>query len=309
MKIFLSVIFLLISSISIGQNENNWQIKLPNGTLNGTLLMPKTETKTVVLLLPGSGPTDRNGNNPSAKNNSLKMLAQALANNNIASLRVDKRTIGASKFNNLDESKISFDDFVNDAIKWVDTLKQTKKFNKIWIAGHSQGSLVGIIAASKTNTFGFISLAGAGNNIADVIKKQLNKSAKPIKQAAYQILDSLKAGKQVKKVSPILYSLFRPSIQPFWISWMKYKPKNEIQKLQIPILIINGTTDLQVSVDEAKILHQANINSKLIIIDGMNHVLKSAPKNRTANLKTYAQPNLPLHKNLMPIIVDFIQKH
>jgi pimeloyl-ACP methyl ester carboxylesterase len=309
MKNILLLLVLLASLTVMGQNEEEWQVRFSNGTLKGTLLMPKTASKTVVLLLAGSGPTDRNGNNPFAKNNSLKMLAQALANNNIASLRVDKRTIGASRFKNLDESKISFDDFVNDVIKWVDTLKQTKKFNKIWIAGHSQGSLVGMIAAYKTKVSGFISLAGAGSNIADIIKQQLSNSAKPIKQASYQILDSLIVGKQVKNVSPILFSLFRPSVQPFWISWMKYYPEKEIQKLKIPILIINGTTDLQVAVSEAEKLHQANQKSMIIIIEGMNHVLKPAPNDKQANLKTYSQPNLPLHKDLVPTLVDFIQNH
>ncbi len=307
MKYFILLILNIFSTLIYSQTDENWQIQVPNGTLKGTLLMPKLNQPKVILLIAGSGPTDRNGNNATMQNNGLKMLAEALAKQNIASLRIDKRGIGQSKINNFKESDISFDDFINDAIKWIDTLKQTQKFSQIWVAGHSQGSLVGMIAAKRANADGFISLAGAGSNIGDVIKEQLKYSVKPIRDFAYKAIDSLQMGKRVTNVPPLLYSLFRPSIQSFWISWMKYNPQTEIHRLQIPVLIINGTTDLQVSVEEAKKLHKANPLSKLVIIEGMNHILKKAPKERVANLKTYAQQDLPLRQELVPAIINFMQ--
>jgi pimeloyl-ACP methyl ester carboxylesterase len=303
----LTILFLiLISTTTYSQTEEDWQLQLPEGVLKGTLLMPELSQPKVVLIIAGSGPTDRDGNNTVAKNNSLKMLAEALANKNIASLRIDKRGIGQSKMKSFKETDISFDDFINDAVKWIDTLKQTQKFGQIWVAGHSQGSLVGMIVAKRAKADGFISLAGAGSNIGDVIKQQLAHSAKPIKDFAYKAIDSLQMGKKISNVPPLLFSLFRPSIQPFWITWMQYNPQKEIKKLQIPVLIINGTTDLQVSVEEAKKLHKANPLSKLVIIEGMNHILKKAPKERVANLKTYAQPDLPLHQELLPTVINFI---
>ena len=307
MKNIIIVVILLISNTFFGQTSEEWRLTLPSGTLQGTLLTPKAKKPKVVLLIPGSGPTDRNGNSATMQNNSLKMLAENLAKHQIATLRIDKRSIAQSKIKNFNESEVSFDDFINDAVKWIDTLKQTHRFSEIWVAGHSQGSLVGMIAAKRANATGFISLAGAGSNIGDVIKEQLKYSAKPIRDFAYKALDSLQAGKRISKVPPLLYSLFRPSIQPFWISWMKYNPTEEIQKLKIPVLIINGTTDLQVSVDEAYKLHNANPVNKIVIIDGMNHILKKAPKERQANLKTYADPDLPLHSKLVPAIVNFMK--
>ena len=306
MKRILLAFVILFSFTLVAQTQEAWQVTLPNGILKGTLLMPDISNPNVVLIIAGSGPTDRDGNNPMAKNNSLKMLAEALAKHNIASLRVDKRGIAASKMNNFKESDYNFNDFVSDAVRWIDTLQQTKRFKSIFVLGHSQGSLVAMLAVQKTKVAGYISLAGAGNPISEVLKEQLSKSVKPVRTHAYQIIDSLAVGKTVDNVFPLLYSLFHPSIQPFWISWMHYNPQVEIKKLRIPILLVNGTTDLQVSVAQAKLLYVAQPASKLVVIKGMNHILKPAVLQRMPNLATYSNPDLPLHKELATVITDFI---
>src|SRR5579859_7330981 len=98
------------------------QLKTPSGTIYGTLLVPSAPKRMpVVLLIAGSGPTDRNGNSAMlpAPNNSLKMLAEALAARNIASLRYDKRGIGESKAAMTAEKDLRFDTYVDDAVAWV----------------------------------------------------------------------------------------------------------------------------------------------------------------------------------------------
>jgi pimeloyl-ACP methyl ester carboxylesterase len=309
MKYF-QILFLFSSFFLSAQTEEIWQIKLKNGQLEGSLLLADSLIQTpVVLIIAGSGPTDRNGNNPVMKNNSLKMLAFELAKNQISSLRIDKRTIGKSKIDSFSVEKLRFDDLIKDAVLWINKLKKDKRFSKIIVLGHSQGALVGLMASKKTKVNAYISVAGAGFSIDKILKKQLSKSMKIIKTNAYQIIDSLSNRLKPKKIHPLLQSIFNQKIQNFLISWMKYKPEKEIIDLKIPILIIQGDTDFQVSIEDANNLHKTNKNSKLVIIKGMNHILKPAVLNKEKNIATYYQPDLSLHKKLIPTIVKFIKQH
>ncbi len=286
-------------------------ITTPDGVrLYGTLVVPNDVSKPpVVLIIAGSGPTDRDGNQPSFKSNIYKILADSLANHGIASLRYDKRGIGQSKVKNFDESKLTIDTYVSDAAQWIKWLKNSGRFSSVIVAGHSEGSLIGILAIEHVPADMFISLEGAGRPIDQVLKEQLKTQPKYIINMAYPIIDSLKVGKQVKDVPKLLYALFRPSVQPYLISWMKYDPAKELSKLNIPILIIQGTTDLQVSLQDAKRLASANPKAKLVIINGMNHMLRNAPMERLKNLTTYTKPDLPLNKQLITSLVQFIKSH
>ncbi len=290
--------------------ETEVSIKPDSVTLYGTLELPKNSSlhPPIALIIPGSGNTDRNGNNPKLKMNIYKILADSLARHGIATLRYDKRGIGKSAVKNLDESKLTFDTYVDDAISWIKWIKKQNKFSEIVIIGHSQGSLIGILAAEKEPVNKLISLEGAGRPIDTILKEQLTSQPNFIKKYAFPIIDSLKQGKTVNNVPRILYALFRPSVQPFLISWMRYNPAKEIAKLDIPILIIQGTTDIQVSLTDAKILAKANPKAKLIIIKGMNHILRKAPANRVENIKTYTKPDLPIMTQAIKSIVQFIKQ-
>lgn len=123
---------------------------------------------------------------------------------------------------------------------------------------------------------------------------------------ANTIIDKLVKGETVSDVPSILNSLFRPSVQPYIISWFKYDPQKEIAKLKIPVLIIQGTTDIQVGTDDADRLAKALPKSKLVIIEGMNHILKQAPADRQMNIQTYTQPDLAIKKELIETIIPFI---
>ena len=117
---------------------------------------------------------------------------------------------------------------------------------------------------------------------------------------------SLLAGKAVANVNPDLYALFRPSVQPYLISEYKYDPAKEIAKLRIPVLIVQGTHDIQVDVKDARLLAAADPRAKLLLIDGMNHILVDAPAERAANIATYSEPQLPLDPHLVPAIARFL---
>jgi len=305
-KILLLLLF--IPLVSFGQEEEI-TLETKTGDIKGSLLIPSVLEKTaVVLIIAGSGPTDRNGNNPMMTNNSLKMLAKELQKNGIASVRYDKRGIGESKNSGLQEIDLRFEDYVQDVEGWIKLLKEDERFSNIIVLGHSEGSLIGMIASHKQEAKKFISVAGVGIPAGDILRKQLKGQPQFILDESLKIIEKLENGETVEKVSQMLYSLFRPSVQPYMISWFKYNPQIEIAKLNKPILIIQGTTDIQVSVSDADKLASANKKSQKQIIEGMNHILKEAELDRQKNIQTYSMPDLPLKKELIKFIVKFIEE-
>lgn len=284
--------------------EEEVSIPVTGGTLKGTLMKPKDYVagKTpVAMILAGSGATDRNCNNGSTLHtNAYLMLAEKLAGNGIASLRYDKRLIGKSMDFPQDESILRFDDYVNDAVQAVSFLKSKGSFTKIYIIGHSEGALIGMLAAARVKADAYVSLCGAGENIANTLKRQM---ANP---EADKIIDMLKSGSLTNEVPEALQVTFRASVQPYLISWMRYEPAKEIALLKMPVLIIGGTTDLQVPVADAEMLKKAAPAAQLLVISGMNHILKDAPADRTANLVTYTQETLPLNTELVAGLLRFL---
>ena len=291
-------------------SESEVILKTSTGEIYGTLAIPNNvKTSPVVLIIAGSGPTDRDGNSPmmGLQTNAYKMLSESLAKKGISSVRFDKRGIAKSKLAMTSESDVRFETFINDVVAWIALLKSDNRFSKIYILGHSEGSLIGMIAAEQTNTSGFISIAGAGKSADKILQEQLKTKLPPLLlDESNKILDSLKIGKTVSNVNPSLVSLYRPSVQPYMISWIKYDPAKEIGKLKIPVLIIQGTTDLQVTVDDSKSLSAANTNAKLLIIENMNHTLKESDSDIQKNMATYNNPDLPLKEGLTDDIVNFI---
>lgn len=287
-------------------------LKTLGGTLSGTLGMPvgASGKVPVVLIIAGSGPVDRDGN--SAKlglhTNDYKLMAEGLGKNGIATLRYDKRLVGES-IGTTKEDDLHFDDFTDDAIGFISLLKNDQRFSKVIVLGHSEGSLVGILAssASEGNVNAFISVAGAGESADKILTEQMKSQPQYLSDGLKTILDSLRRGKFTKKVDPALYFIARPSIQWYLVTWCRFDPAKEIKKLKIPTLIIQGTTDLQVGMVNAEKLKKGKSNSILVPIEGMNHVLKEAPPDKQQNLATYTKPDLPLKPELITSVVDFIK--
>jgi len=281
--------------------------------IEGTLLVPRVSTTVpVVLIIAGSGPTDRNGNSGlGITAQSYKLLAEDLAKNNIASLRYDKRGIGKSIEAGMKEGSLRFEHYINDAAAWVDFLNKDRRFSKVVILGHSEGSLIGMVAVQKSKAHIFISLAGAGRPIDEVILQQLKDQKQPdnIVNDIASLFAQLKEGKLIANPNPMYFSLFRPSVQPYMISWLRYNPQIEIKKLTIPTLIVQGTADIQVAESEAKLLKDAKPDAQFLLIDKMNHVLKISSLDRAENMATYANADLPLAEALVNSLVKFIKEH
>jgi len=277
------------------------------GNIFGTLRLPATAGRVpVVIIIAGSGPTDRDGNSPllPGKGNTQKLLASALAAGGIASVRYDKRGIGASRLALTSESDIRFEAYIDDAAAWVAMLRSDRRFSHVTIAGHSEGSLIGMVAARTAAADGFVSLEGAGRPSAAILREQLQKLPPATFAQADAIIASLQAGKTVSDVPPELMTLFRASVQPYLISWFRYDPAAEIAKLHIPVAIVQGTADVQVTMTDANALAGANPRAKLVVVPGMNHVLKHAPdtSSQAAILSGYTDPALPVE----PAVTDAV---
>lgn len=291
--------------------KSNIELKTPTGIIYGALVIPPGQKKVpVVLILAGSGPTDRNGNQPGGvATNAYKMLADSLSKHGIASLRYDKRGIGESAEASKSEESLRFDDLINDAAGYIKMLKADSRFSRVIVMGHSEGSLIGMVAAEREHAAAFISLAGAGERADNVLVKQSGMQSEQLAKGVRIAFDSLLKGYTVVAPPPALaITIFRPSVQPFLRSWLQYDPAKEIKKLQQPVLILQGTTDIQVGVADAESLKKANKKAQLQIIEGMNHVLKTAPADRQKNMATYSNPDLPLDDKLVPAITTFIKQ-
>lgn len=288
------------------------EMKTTDGVLKGTIEEVKGVQSPIVLIHPGSGPTDRDGNSALLpnKNNSLKYLAEFLKKKGIPSLRIDKRGIAASAAAGPKEEDLRFETYVTDTISWVKYLKHLG-YQNIVILGHSEGSLIGMLATQKADVSGYISIAGLAQPADQLILKQLrpNLIDRPgLLEKAEKIISQLKKGLTSKNPPANLAPIFRPSVQPYMISWFKYDPSLEIAKIKQPILIVQGSTDVQVPVSAAKKLHESAPNSQLFIIEGMNHVLKNVQGDVIQQLPSYSNPKLPLNQKLGETIVQFVQK-
>ncbi len=303
---FSFILFLICNFYSLLANEYIVQ-SYDNHNINGTLIESKNSNSALAIIISGSGPTDRDGNNTSLKSDYLKMLAEGLIKSEISSYRYDKRGVGKSKGNLKTVSEINFNDYVNDVVSIINHFKETKKYKKITVIGHSEGALIGMIA-SKSIADSFISIAGTGEDYLTLIERQLSIQPEYIKSMSAPILKQLKNKKLVDSVPPLLNSLFRSDIQMYLIEASSYQPATEISKLDIPVLIIQGTNDIQIDINDAIILDKAAKNSQLKLIEGMNHVFRQASQNRLLNLQTYGNPHLPIDNNLVKLISAFIDK-
>jgi len=301
-----SIVCFLLLSVTASIHAQNGKIDSRDISISpfvdGTILVPDGIDKPpLAIIIGGSGPTDRNGNQQMINNNSLKFLAEGLSEKGIATFRYDKRILKQMKDKTLREESISFEDFVTDANETVQYFKRANAFSKIVVIGHSQGSLVGMIAA-QNGADAFVSIAGAGQAIDDVIVDQLEQQAPGLKDNARQAFDDMRANGIAVNYSPGLASIFRKQIQPFMLTWMEYDPKAELAKLDIPVLIVNGDKDLQVQVSEAEKLQMAKPNAQYKIFPEMNHILKRIEGDDIENSKSYNEPKRPV----VPELIDFI---
>jgi len=280
------------------------------GDLRGTIVSAR-DSDPVVLIVPGSGPTDRDGNSPlGVSTDAYKLLAEGLAEERIASVRIDKRGMFGSAAAG-DPNTVTPADYVADIHAWIDAIKAARGSDCVFLLGHSEGALmVSMAAQGRKDVCGLILLAGTGRKMGDVIRQQLreNPANAPLLDQAMVALSELEAGRRVdvSTMHPALVSLFAPQVQDYLISVINLDPVEELNRANTDTLILQGKTDLQVTVEDARLLDRAR-KTKMRLVDDMNHVLKEAPADRAANLATYADPSLPLAPRLVGRIEDFVK--
>lgn len=283
--------------------------ELSAGALKGTMVSVR-ESDPVVLIVPGSGPTDRDGNGPMIRTDAYKLLAEGLADRRIATVRIDKRGMFGSAEAG-DPNAVTPDIYAADIHAWIDAIKAARGSKCVFLLGHSEGALmVSIAAAGRKDVCGLILLAGMGRTMSDVIREQLrsNPANAPILDEAMAALAELEAGRDVDTttMTPVLLPLFNAPVQGYLKSVLTVDPVEAVRRAGKQTLILQGDRDIQVGVDDATLLDKAP-KTKLRIIKGMNHVLKEAPEERAGNLAAYADPSLPLADGLIDRIADFVE--
>jgi pimeloyl-ACP methyl ester carboxylesterase len=286
----------------------------PQGPLEGTLLDAGAKTP-VVLMIPGSGPTDRDGNSPHGITAaSLRLLAEALAAKGVSTVRIDKRGMFGSKAAVPDANKVTITDYVADTHNWVSAIRKKTGASCVWVLGHSEGALVALAAAQEPESIcGVILVSGAGRKLSDVIREQLraNPANAPVLDSAMAALDALERGQHVdvSAMHPALQKLFAPQVQDFLIDVFRRDPAKLAASLKVPLLIVQGERDFQVSVADARALAAARPDAKLVLLPRMNHVLKDVDSDdRAANLATYADSSLPVDAGLVDAVAAFVKR-
>lgn len=294
----------------------------PTGALKGTLTLPSehgplpSETP-VFLIVPGSGPTDRDGNSPlGIAAAPYRLLAEALAKRGYPSVRIDKRGMFGSADAVSDPNDVTIASYGEDLLAWTNAIRKRLPAENgtrcVIPIGHSEGGLVALAAMARIpDACGLILIASIGRPLDRVIAEQVraNPANVPFVEEAETALAALRSGNRVDvgAMNPALRPLFAPEVQSFLIDAMSYDPVELAAQVGVPILVVQGTRDLQVSVADARMLADAAPDATLALVSDVNHVLKLvASDDPSANLATYANPDLPISSEVVDAVAKFV---
>ncbi len=282
-------------------------------TLHGTLALPEGEGPfPAAVIIAGSGPTDRDGNAPGGLNSRMyALLAEGLAARGIASLRYDKRGLPSTQ-GAFDMAITTVNDFATDALEAAKAMTSRGDIGPVYLVGHSEGGSLAILAATAgAPVRGLVLVSTMGRPFTVVLREQLAKQLPPpmlaqfdTAWATYVTTDDSVA------YPPVLASLFVPVNRKFVQSWESVSAVDLVASLEHPVLVVQGETDVQVTPADARALASARAGVTLVLLPGVNHVLKEATGS-TANeqLVSYTDPSLPLAPSVVPAIAVWILEH
>ncbi|MEP3245957.1 MAG: alpha/beta fold hydrolase [Sneathiella sp.] len=286
----------------------------PLGPLKGAYVTNAEQNAPTVIMIPGSGPTDRDGNNPyGIRAFTYKYLAEDLAKNGIHSVRIDKRGLYLSASAVQNANDVTLHKYVEDIHSWINRLRILPHISCVWLLGHSEGGLVALLSAQELSDIcGIVLVSTPGQPFGDILRRQLkdNPANAAILPQALEAIAQLENGNTVSvdDFHPALQKLFYPDVQNYLIDLMSYDPATLISKVSRPILILQGDKDLQTKPEDARILSQANSKAHLKMLQNTNHVLKTVTtNNQLENLETYGISTLPLVPGIAGYISDFIK--
>lgn len=312
----LIITLLIVPMFVVNAQQRDVEVECEWGSISATIDMPDGEASTAVLVVAGSGPTDRYGNSAGGLNTySYKMLGEGLAKEGFAVMRYDKRAIGLSAYPAEKIPALLLDDYIDDARHCVEFL-HAEGFERVIVAGHSEGGLIALVLASAEDTQvdGVVLLCAAGYPMDEILNFQLSQQLVPaymgLMMRSTNIIRSLKQGKSVpvEEIPAELMSLFHPSVQPFVINSMQYDPVAYAKQVKRPVLIVSGGRDIQVAPSNGERLAEAMPEAELVVFDNMTHVLKDADTSDRVEqlLSVYSNANLAITEGLVPVIVEFI---
>lgn len=286
----------------------------PEGALGATLLDPGARTP-LVLIVPGSGPTDRDGNNRLAvKGAPYRQLAEALAAQGVATLRIDKRGMFGSRAALASPNAVTIGAYADDVHAWAKVVREKTGRRCIWVLGHSEGGLVALQAAQGASDIcGLVLLSAPGRRLGAVMREQFkaNPANAPFLDAALSALDAFEAGHVVSAATlpAPLPMVFPDSVQPFMIDLLALDPAKLAAAVRVPVLVLQGDRDIQVSLDDAKALEAAQPKATLVVLPGVNHVLRPvASDDRMANIATYGDETLPISPSVAAAVAGFVKR-
>ena len=286
----------------------------PEGALAGTFL-DAGKGAPVVLIVPGSGPTDRDGNSPMGVTAGyLRQLAEELATKGISSARVDKRGMFGSRAAVSDPNSATIAGYAEDVVAWTRILKNRAGAKCIWVAGHSEGALVALAAGQRdADLCGLILIAGPGRKLGTVMREQFraNPANAPFLESLLGMIDALEAGRTVAAdaLPPAIAPFFPQGVQTYLIDVLKQDPAALAAAYQGPMLIVQGGRDIQVAQADADALRAAAPKAVYVQLPRMNHVLKEVESDaRAANLATYADASRPLAPGRVDAVAGFMKR-
>jgi pimeloyl-ACP methyl ester carboxylesterase len=302
-RALLLALALLICALATNASAGESRVRI--GAIDAVLTVPAdVERPVVALLIAGSGSTDHDGNGPQIKPATLKKLSEQLVARKIATLRYDKRGAGGWKPEFGRAEDFRFKDYVDDAVALIDHLRSSGKFSKVVLVGHSEGGLVGILAAMRTPVDRLVLLATAARKQGDLLKAQLEKklSADAFAPVA-KAIDAIMAGETVDPPPPGL--AIPPVMQPSIASAFSADPIDPLLKLVVPALIVAGGQDHQIARLDFLALSTAAPVAKTLWLPQMNHVLVDVSDDAD-DVASYNQPERPLDADMIDAVSAFL---
>lgn len=260
-----------------------------NATLSGTITYPvgyiQGKKVPVVVMVTGSGPQNRDSEIYEHK--PFLIIADYLARNGYATLRYDDRCVGKSTGRFQAETT---KEVAKDAALAVKYLRDTKKFSKIGVLGHSEGGNVAfMLGADKLIDFA-ITMAGVGVQGNECLYQQGIAIAK-------------QSGQEYQLTKEQLREYLIGTMSPWYEFFLDYDPASDISKTTCPVLVMNGEKDLQViassNVEAIKGNLPKNKKSQVKIYPGLNHLFQEC----TTGLPT---EYINIEQTISPIVLEDI---
>ncbi|WP_418610519.1 alpha/beta hydrolase [Gluconobacter cerinus] len=312
----LLAVVVLGTGLSEAATERDLEAPGPLGPLSGTYL-DAGKTAPVLLLVPGSGPTDRNGDSASGlKPGTLKLLAEGLADRGISTVRVDKRGMFGSARAVANGNHVTIQDYVTDVQNWISVIRKETGTRCVWLGGHSEGALV-VLAASQHSqgVCGLILLSGQGRPMGELIRAQLhaNPRAQTVLPQIDSTIDALEAGHRVdpRTLHPGLQALFNADVQGYLIDVMRYDPAALLRAYHGPVLLVQGGKDHQISpTEDLPLLQAADPRATTVYLPSASHFLTDMPGVDSKTMTGAGLPSFgPLDPDLVPHVAEFVLGH